>query len=91
LAGDGDEGTGGPLAAGMDRAGQDALAGAALAAHEDGRSLAAVLKATSRLAHFRLGGLQVGLGHDGADLLLQLLDVRLEPLTWAIRSRTTRS
>ena len=43
-------------------------------------SLAAVLKATSRASRiWRLVGLQIGLGHDRADLLLEFFDLRLQP------------
>ena len=43
-------------------------------------SLAAVLKAMSRAARIaRLVGLQIDLGHDRANLLFQVLDVRLQP------------
>jgi hypothetical protein len=43
-------------------------------------SVAAVMKATSRASrHGRFLGLQVDFGHDAADLLFELFDMRLEP------------
>ena len=77
---DRDEGTRGPRAAGVDRAGQHALARAAFAADQDrGLGGGRLEGDVQGLAHLRLLGLQVDFGHDAADLLFQLLDVRLQP------------
>ena len=75
-----DEGAGGALAAGMNCAGQHALARAAFAANQD-RGLRGGRREghVQGLAHLRRLGLQVDLGHHAADLLFELLDVRLQP------------
>ncbi len=76
---DSDERPVGTRAAGMDRARQHSLAGAAFATQED-RSLAIgrLQGKIEGLPHRRVRGVQVGFRHDGPDLLLQLLDMRLE-------------
>ena len=77
---DGDERPGGPPAVGMDGPGQDALAGAALAAQQRCRLARRRLEGHLQgCTHPRLIGLQIDLGQDRPNLLFQLLDLRLQP------------
>ena len=76
---DGDERGRGARPARVDRPRQHALARAALAADQHGRLRRRDLERdVQRLPHRRLRGLQVRLGDDRADLLLEVRDVRLE-------------
>ncbi len=60
--------------------GQDSLAGAALAAQQDGCLAGRGLEGhVQGLTHLRLARLEVHLGHDRADLLLQLVHLGLQP------------
>ena len=69
----------GPLAAGVDRAGEHAFAGAAFSANEDrGVGGGRLERHVQGLAHGAVLGLQINLGHDAADLFFQLVDVRLQ-------------
>ena len=70
---EGDQRTGGALAAGMDRPGQDFLAGPAFAAKQDGCLAGRGLEGHIQdLAHRRLARLQFHLGHDPMHLFLRL-------------------
>ncbi len=78
--GDGDERSGGARAVGVDGAGEDSLARAALAPQQDRRFAGGGLEGhVEGLAHRRLVGLQIGFRHDRADLLLELFDLALQP------------
>ena len=76
---DGDEGTEGPRAAGMNGPRQHSFARAALAAEKNRRLGGSRFEGQGeRLLHGGLASLQIGFRHDRANLLFEFFDVRLQ-------------